>query len=95
MSSALGTGSGRMLERRATHTRLVAAAWSAIAIGLGLFAPKIETALSGAGWQADGSESAQARTLIQRDFGGLSSLALMVVVRSYKHRFGDPAFAEN
>ena len=53
-----------------------------VAVGLGFFAPKVETALSGAGWQANGSESVQARKLIQANFGGLSSSALMVVVHS-------------
>ena len=50
-----------------------------IAVGFVFFAPKVETALSGAGWQANGSESVQARNLIQDNFGGLSSSALMVV----------------
>jgi len=84
---------GRLGRFTATHVRLVAAVWVAIAVGLGLFAPKVETALSGAGWQANGSESVHARALVQRDFGGLSSSALMVVVHSDEHRFGDPAFA--
>ena len=53
-----------------------------IAIGFGFFAPRVESALSGAGWQANGSQSVQARTLIQKNFAGLSSSALMVVVHS-------------
>ncbi len=39
-------------------------------------------ALSGAGWEASGSQSLQARQLIDRNFKGLSSYALMVVVHS-------------
>jgi putative drug exporter of the RND superfamily len=64
------------------HGRAVAIAWIVLAIGFGFFAPKVESALSGAGWQANGSQSVQARSLIQTNFGGLSSSALMVVVHS-------------
>ena len=35
------------------HGRAVAIAWIVIAIGFGFFAPKVESALSGAGWQAE------------------------------------------
>ncbi len=59
---------------------------------LAAFAPQVETALSGAGWQANGSESVAARTLIQRNFGGLSSSAPMVVLHSSSLSVGDPAF---
>ncbi|MHB8470281.1 MAG: MMPL family transporter, partial [Gaiellaceae bacterium] len=83
---------GRLGRFTARHVRLVVAFWVVIAVGLGVFAPKVETALSGAGWQANGSESVQARAVIERDFGGLSSSALMVVLHSSRHRFGDPSF---
>jgi RND superfamily putative drug exporter len=69
---------GRLGRYTATHFRTVAIAWAIVAVGLGVFAPKVETALSGAGWQANGSESVQARALIQRNFAGLSSSALMI-----------------
>jgi RND superfamily putative drug exporter len=62
--------------------RAVSVIWIILAVSLGAFAPKVETALSGAGWQANGSESVQARALIQSNFAGLSSSALMVVVHS-------------
>jgi len=83
---------GRLGAWTADHVRTVALAWLAVAVVLGVFAPKVETALSGAGWQANGSESVQARRLIQRDFGGLSSSALTVVVHSSTVRSGDPTF---
>ena len=51
-----------------------------IALGLGFLAPRVETALSGAGWETTGSQSVQARHLIDRNFNGLSSYGLMVVV---------------
>jgi uncharacterized membrane protein YdfJ with MMPL/SSD domain len=73
---------GKLGRWAADHVRAVAIAWAVLAVALGIFAPRVESALSGAGWQANGSESVQARTLIQRDFAGLSSSALMVVVHS-------------
>ena len=39
------------------HRRLTAAVWVLLVVGLGIFAPRVEAELSGAGWQADGSES--------------------------------------
>ncbi|EON22131.1 MMPL domain-containing protein [Nocardioides sp. CF8] len=51
-------------------------------MGLGAFAPKVEAELSGAGWQADGSESVAARELAQEHFGGNASTAIQVVVHS-------------
>jgi putative drug exporter of the RND superfamily len=73
---------GRLGGWAADHVRLVALTWAAVALALALFAPKVETALSGAGWQANGSESVQARALIQQSFGGLASSAPVVVVHS-------------
>jgi RND superfamily putative drug exporter len=73
---------GRLGRWAADHVRLVSIAWAVIALSLAVFAPKVETALSGAGWQANGSQSVQARTLIQRNFGGLSSSAPIVVLHS-------------
>jgi putative drug exporter of the RND superfamily len=52
----------------------------------------VETALSGAGWQANGSQSVQARSLIQRNFGGLSSSAPIVVIHSPTLTETSPAF---
>ena len=72
----------------------MAIAWAVLAVALGFFAPKVESALSGAGWQANGSESVQARTLIQRDFAGLSSSALMIVVHSQQLTTSDAGFRQ-
>ena len=52
---------GRLGAWTATHFRVVALAWVVIVVGLGFFAPKVEKALSGAGWEASGSESVEAR----------------------------------
>ena len=83
---------GRLGRWTATHFKLVAIAWAVLAIGLGVFAPKVEHALSGAGWEATGSESLQVRETVDREFGGLSSSALMVVVHSDDKTATDPAF---
>ena len=83
---------GRLGAWTADHIRTVSIAWVVIAVALAAFAPRVETALSGAGWQANGSESVQARALIQRNFGGLSSSALMVVVHSPRATTATPAF---
>jgi RND superfamily putative drug exporter len=73
---------GRLGRYTATHFRTVLAGWVVVAIALGFFAPKVETALSGAGWEASGSQSSQARELVERDFSGLGSYGLMTVVYS-------------
>ena len=84
---------GRLGAWTADHVRAVSIAWLIVAVALAVFAPKVETALSGAGWQGNGSQSVQARALIQRNFAGLSSSALMVVVNSPRATVSDPAFA--
>jgi RND superfamily putative drug exporter len=73
---------GRLGVWTATHFRVVLVLWGLVAVTLGAFAPRVETALAGAGWEASGSQSVQARQAVQRDFGGLSSAALQVVVHS-------------
>ena len=83
---------GRLGAWTADHFRAVLAAWIVVAVGLGALAPRVETALSGAGWEATGSESVAARALIDQHFGGQSSAALMVVVHSPVARVGDPPF---
>ncbi|HSK32722.1 MAG TPA: MMPL family transporter [Propionicimonas sp.] len=64
------------------HARITTAVWMLLIIGLGAFAPRVEAELSGAGWQADGSESVAARQLAQDHFGGNASSAIQVVVHS-------------
>jgi RND superfamily putative drug exporter len=83
---------GRLGRFAADHVRAVSIAWAVVAVALAVFAPNVETALSGAGWQATGSESVQARTLIQKNFGGLSSSAPIVVVHSPTLTTSAPAF---
>lgn len=71
---------GRLGAWIADHVRHVVIAWVVIAVGFGVFAPRAEHALSGAGWEASGSESVAARHLIDDSFGGQGAYALMVVV---------------
>ena len=85
---------GRLGHWTATHFRAVLIGWVVLAVGLGVFAPKVEHALSGAGWETTGSESVDARDLIDRNFDGLGSYGLMVVVHSEDRTVRDPAFKQ-
>jgi RND superfamily putative drug exporter len=84
---------GRLGRFAATRRRRVFAAWALVAIGLGILAPRVETALSGAGWQANGSDSVRARQQIDRSFAGAGSYALQVAVHSRRLTAADPAFS--
>ena len=84
---------GRLGRYSATHARPVAIAWIVLAVALGFLAPRVETALSGAGWEATGSDSVAARSLIQQQFAGNASTGLMIVLHSPSLRAGDPAFS--
>ncbi len=73
---------GRLGMAVTRHARITTVVWLIIVIGLGAFAPRVESELSGAGWQADGSDSVAARELAREHFGGNSSTAIQVVVHS-------------
>ena len=60
---------GRLGGFAADHVRAIAIAWAIAAIVLAAFAPRVETALSGAGWQADGSESVDSDPLVGMTLG--------------------------
>ena len=75
---------GRLGRAVVTNARAVLVAWALVVVALGFFAPRVEHALAGAGWEASGSESVQVRDLVQGEFGGLSSAALQVVVHTEK-----------
>jgi RND superfamily putative drug exporter len=76
----------------ATHLRHVVLAWLVILIGFGVFAPKVESALAGAGWQDSTSQSVHARQVIRRNFSGLASSALQVIVVDHRQAVTtDPA----
>ncbi len=83
---------GRLGRFAATHRRAVFITWAVIAVGLGVLAPRVETALSGAGWQANGSESVKVREQLDANFGGAGAYALQVAVHSQELTVADPAF---
>ena len=83
---------GRLGRFSASRPRWVLVAWVAIAVGLGALAPRVETALSGAGWQANGSESVAVRERVDRAFAGGGAYALQVAVHSEELTVADPAF---
>ncbi|WP_372789941.1 MMPL family transporter [Paraconexibacter sp.] len=85
---------GRLGRWAAVNRRTVFIAWAVIVVGLGVFAPKVEHALSGAGWQANGSESVEVRDLVQSEFGGLNSTGLMVAMHSDTLTADSPAFQQ-
>ncbi|MEU1450134.1 MMPL family transporter [Streptomyces mirabilis] len=73
---------GRLGDWTASHFRTVLAGWVIVVAVLGVFAPQVTTALSGAGWQSNGSESVAVRELAQQHFGGTGSTAIQVVVHA-------------
>ena len=77
-------------ERR----KFVIIAWVILAVGLGVFAPRLEHALSGAMWEVNGSESLAARDVIDEQFGGLSSQSAVVVIQSQSTPIDDPAYQQ-
>lgn len=85
---------GRLGTRVVDHARMVTGVWLLLVVGLGAFAPQVEHALSGAGWQADGSASVQVRELARESFGGNASSAIQVVVRSTEGPVTEGAGAE-
>jgi RND superfamily putative drug exporter len=74
-----------------THLRFVLIGWLVVVAVFGAFAPQVESALSGAGWQDSGSQSVKARELIAKEFSGLGSTALQVVVHDRQPIANDPA----
>jgi len=83
---------GRLGHYMATHFKVVLAGWLVVAVALGFFAPRVESALSGAGWETSGSQSVAARQLIDKNFHGLSSYGLMTVLYSPTTTASDPAY---
>ena len=83
---------GRLGRFSARHAKWVGLVWVVVVLGLGFLAPRVEHALSGAGWQDNGSESVAARGLIGENFAGNDSTALMVVVHSGTATVEEPEF---
>jgi RND superfamily putative drug exporter len=85
---------GRLGRFAATHRAAVFVVWIVIALGLGFLAPRVEHALSGAGWQANGSESVEVREQLDTQFGGASSYAIQVAVHSDEQTVEDAGFKQ-
>ena len=64
------------------HAKTTGSIWLLLVVILGIFAPRVESELSGAGWQANGSESVAVRDLAEQHFGGNASSAIQVVVHT-------------
>ncbi|MGZ4593275.1 MAG: MMPL family transporter [Actinomycetes bacterium] len=92
MTTATTTGPlGRLGLAVRRHRRATTLVWLLVIVGLGAFAPRVEASLSGAGWQASGSDSVAARELAQEHFGGNASSALQVVIHSDERPLTSPA----
>jgi RND superfamily putative drug exporter len=76
------------------HRPAVILSWAVFAVALGIFAPKLEHALSGAMWEVKGSDSLAARQLVDANFSGLSSQSAVVVLHSDALDATAPAFQE-
>ena len=85
---------GRLGLAVTNHRRITAVIWVLLVVGLGIFAPRVESELSGAGWQADGSESVSVREAAEKSFGGNASSAIQVVVHSTDGTLADGAGAD-
>jgi RND superfamily putative drug exporter len=81
---------GRLGAWAADHRRLVVIAWGVAVLALGALAPFADKALSGAGWEAPGSESGEARRAIESHFPGQGTYALSVVVAGERAGIDDP-----
>jgi len=74
------------------HRLPVILVWTVLALGLGVFAPRLEHALSGAMWEVNDSESLAARQVLESEFGGFSSQSAVVVFHSETLAADDPGF---
>ncbi len=83
---------GRLGRFAATNRRAVFTIWVLVAVGLGFLAPRVETALSGAGWEAGGSESVAVRKQVDTAFAGAGAYGLQVAVHSERLTSEAPAF---
>src|SRR3954453_1677869 len=88
-STTSTTTLGRLGAWAADHRRLIVAVWAVAILALGALAPFADRALSGAGWEAPGSESGKARSAIESHFPGQGTYALSVVVAGKHARVGE------
>ena len=83
---------GRLGRFAAARRGWVFVVWALIAVGLGMLAPRVETALSGAGWQANGSESVRGARPGRPCLRRRRRLRLQVAVHSDRLTIASPPF---
>jgi RND superfamily putative drug exporter len=81
----------RLARFSATHRRLVMLVWLVATLAAAPLAVTLTGALSGAGWEAQGSTSMQVRDEIRRDFPQLGAEAAVVVFQQTDPIADDPA----
>ncbi len=88
------TGTPGLLARiarfSATHRRLVMIVWAVIVIGAAPLAVTLNGALSGAGWEAQGTTSQMVRDELRRDFPTMGAEAAYVVFQQDTPLADDP-----
>src|SRR5262245_59789424 len=80
---------GRLGAWAADHRRLLVIVWGVVVLALVPLAPFADRALSGAGWEASGSQSEHARRAIESHFPGQGTYALSVVVAAERPDVGE------
>ena len=81
----------RLARFSATHRRMVMVIWLVATLAAAPLALTLTGALSGAGWEAQGSTSVKVRDELRRDFPQLGAEAAVVVYRQATPISGDPA----
>ncbi len=90
-TNAETAGLGRLGAWASDHRRAIVIAWLGIVLVLGALSPFADRALSGAGWEAVGSESVAARHELESSFPGRGTYALSAVIAGAE--LDDPAIA--
>jgi RND superfamily putative drug exporter len=81
----------RLAAWSARHRRVVIATWLVLAFAAAPLALTLNAALSGAGWEAQGSTAQQVRDELRRDFPALGAENPVVVYRQATPIASDPA----
>ena len=84
----------RLARFSGTHRRAVMIIWLVATVAAAPLAMTLTGALSGAGWEAQGSTSVEVRDEIRRDFPQLGAEAAVVVVHQDEPFAADPAALE-
>jgi RND superfamily putative drug exporter len=82
---------GRIGRASARHPRRVIVSWAIVVLAAAPLAITVGSALSGAGWDAQGSTAAQVRAELREDFPQLGAEAAIVAYRQTTPIVDDPA----